>query len=90
MALASAKKAMRHGDRAPIKIHSKGGKVHKYTGQWEHDHFSGVGKLETADTMYDGEWQESKRHGFGTLYLKKDGKWIRVYKGNWEGHKRNV
>lgn len=58
---------------------------------WNLRLFVGMGRMETNRTVYEGEWFDGKKEGFGTLYVKeKGGELRRVYKGDWMEGKRNV
>ena len=35
------------------------------------------------DTKYEGEWKQGKKHGKGTLWVKKSKKYARLYAGEW-------
>ena len=41
--------------------------------------------------LYDGDWRNNKRCGFGTLSIPgEDGDYKRVYAGGWKADKRHV
>ena len=41
--------------------------------------------------LYDGDWKNNKRCGFGTLSIPgEDGDYKRVYAGGWKADKRHV
>ena len=46
----------------------------------------------TSGDIYDGDWQEGMRHGFGTLSVRDDtnSEYIKKYSGGWINDKRHV
>lgn len=40
--------------------------------------------------MYDGDWKDNKRCGFGTLSFRSKDKFRKVYSGGWKNDKRHV
>ena len=52
----------------------------KYTGYWQEDKASGIGRLIHADgDVYEGQWKNGKREGKGTYTLKNGS----TYNGDW-------
>ena len=43
----------------------------KYVGQWKDGKMHGIGKEETNETLYEGEFVENKKHGKGKIILKE-------------------
>ena len=54
---------------------------YSYKGEWKKSHFHGKGKLILEETkeVYEGEFVDSKKNGYGTLIVsdqfKTEGKW---------------
>lgn len=41
--------------------------------------------------MYDGDWKDDKRNGFGTLSVpREDGGYEKIYSGGWKNDKMHV
>jgi len=56
----------------------------QYKGMWEGDSKCGFGIQTNADdTKYEGEWQDGKYQGRGTLWIKKGKSFVRQYVGDW-------
>jgi len=54
-----------------------------YTGDWAYGKRNGKGKLNIINgDVYDGDFVDSKRHGYGTYTFSKPIKGM-VYKGEW-------
>jgi len=61
----------------------------KYKGQWSENFKEGFGVQINADgTKYEGEWKAGKRDGRGTLWIKKQKKYVKQYAGEWSADKR--
>jgi hypothetical protein len=55
-----------------------------YKGSWNHDQKEGFGvQVNPNNTKYEGEWQNSKYHGRGTLWVRKGKAYNRQYVGDW-------
>mmetsp|Transcript_10640 Transcript_10640/g.10711 ORF Transcript_10640/g.10711 Transcript_10640/m.10711 type:complete len:350 (+) Transcript_10640:52-1101(+) len=55
-----------------------------YKGQWNQNFKEGFGVQKNADgTKYEGEWKMGKRHGRGTLWIKKHKQYVKQYAGEW-------
>lgn len=39
---------------------------------------------------YEGDWAQDVRHGLGTLWLFRDGKYVVRYNGEWRNDQPNV
>lgn len=43
-----------------------------------------------SGTIYDGDWKDNKRHGFGTLSVPVKNGYRKVYSGGWKNGMRHV
>ena len=43
-----------------------------------------------SGAIYDGDWREGERHGFGTLSVRKAGELVKEYAGGWKHDHRHV
>lgn len=39
--------------------------------------------------MYDGDWKDDKRHGYGTYSVVRDGVPFKQFGGGWKNDKRH-
>lgn len=59
-----------------------------YKGEWDGNKKHGFGiETSTDGTKYEGEWSQDKRHGRGTLWVKKNKIFVKVYAGGWSNNK---
>ena len=51
----------------------------------------GTYKWKQTNCIYDGDWKEGKRNGFGTFSIPtKEGGYQKQYSGGWKNDKRHV
>ncbi len=51
----------------------------------------GTHKWSETGSIYDGDWKNGKRNGFGTFSLpKENGGYQKQYSGGWKADKRHV
>ena len=43
-----------------------------------------------SGAVYDGDWEENMRHGFGTYNVQRNGELVKQYAGGWKNDKRHV
>ena len=43
-----------------------------------------------SGTIYDGDWKDDRRCGFGTYSVSEGGGYRKVYSGGWKNDKRHV
>lgn len=43
-----------------------------------------------SGALYDGDWKEDKRNGFGTYSVLRDGSLVKEYAGGWKNDMRHV
>lgn len=59
-----------------------------YKGVWENNKKHGFGVETTADGhKYEGEWVHDKREGRGTLWIKRNKKFVKQFAGSWKADK---
>lgn len=53
---------------------------------------AGKGSLVWKKTgaVYDGDWEDNVRHGFGTYNIQRNGELVKQYAGGWKNDKRHV
>ena len=83
--------ANKEGQRRTIyftkKLPGDGGyrRTGQYLGEWQKNKWSGNGTHEMANgNRYVGAWAEGKRHGMGTLWVKRKGGLRKQYAGQWQ------
>lgn len=88
-----SEKTNREGYRGAVFGGSKG---EKYTGWYKNNAKNGKGfqSYEDSDgfrTFYEGDWEEDKRHGHGSLSFDCDvtKKTLRIYSGEWKYDKQS-
>ena len=54
--------------------------------------FLGKGTMtwKKSGTIYDGDWKDDRRCGFGTYSVSEGGGYRKVYSGGWKNDKRHV
>eukprot|EP00761_Pharyngomonas_kirbyi_P007194 gb/GECH01007204.1/.p1 GENE.gb/GECH01007204.1/~~gb/GECH01007204.1/.p1 ORF type:complete len:678 (+),score=159.49 gb/GECH01007204.1/:1-2034(+) len=79
-------KSLKHGKRKTF--YGRRGKriIYTYKGQWAANQREGYGIYNSDKVIYDGYWENDKRCGHGTLWIKDDdyGKFRKVYSGEWK------
>jgi len=51
----------------------------------------GTYKWKATGALYDGDWKEDKRNGFGTYSIPtEDGGYTKQYSGGWKDNKKHV
>lgn len=59
-----------------------------YKGSWDGNMKHGFGVETTSDGMkYEGEWAKNKREGRGTMWMKRNKKYVKQYAGGWVADK---
>lgn len=59
-----------------------------YKGSWENNKKHGFGVETCSDgTKYEGEWVHDTREGRGTLWVKRNKKFVKQYAGSWVANK---
>ena len=43
-----------------------------------------------SGALYDGDWKEDKRNGFGTYSVIREGSLVKEYAGGWKNDMRHV
>ena len=43
-----------------------------------------------TNSIYDGDWEKSMRHGFGTFNVLQGGQHVKQYAGGWKNDNKHV